>query len=177
MLALRAADRDRPLFGSLLDRRRHVRAASSTALGWRMATELGAPDSSWSLALEGLALQFVAAMSRVSVEPAGAWLATVRELLHDRSPEQVSLGELAAAVGRHPTHIARAFRKEYGVSVGEYARRLRLDWATTRLACHELPLARLAAEAGFADQSHFTRAFSRHTGLTPGRYRRLLERN
>jgi AraC-like DNA-binding protein len=34
------------------------------------------------------------------------------------------------------------------------------------------PLAALALEAGFADQSHFTRSFRRRTGLPPGKYRR-----
>jgi AraC-like DNA-binding protein len=37
------------------------------------------------------------------------------------------------------------------------------------------PLVAVALEAGFADQSHFTRAFKRHTGLAPGRYRRELQ--
>jgi AraC family transcriptional regulator len=60
------------------------------------------------------------------------------------------------------------------VSVGEYLRRLRLDWAASQLAATETPLALLAAEAGFADQSHFTRAFKRHAGLTPARYRSMV---
>jgi AraC-like DNA-binding protein len=32
----------------------------------------------------------------------------------------------------------------------------------------------IALEAGFADQSHFTRSFRRHHGITPGRYRELV---
>jgi AraC family transcriptional regulator len=172
VLTVRAAD-ESPLFGSLLMRRRHLRAAASTALGWRMATELEATDECWSLALEGLALQLIAMAERASCERPGPWLARVRELLHDRAPEQASLGELAAAVGRHPTHVARVFRREYGLSVGEYARSLRLEWAASRLALDDAPLAQVALEAGFADQSHFTRAFRRHAGVTPGRYREL----
>jgi AraC-like DNA-binding protein len=58
--------------------------------------------------------------------------------------------------------------------VGEYVRRLRLDWATAQLAATDTPLAVLAAEAGFADQSHFTRAFKGYAGLTPGKYRRFV---
>jgi AraC family transcriptional regulator len=60
------------------------------------------------------------------------------------------------------------------VSVGEYVRRERLDWAVAQLTTTDTPVATVAAEAGFADQSHFTRAFKRHTGLTPGRYRRVV---
>jgi AraC family transcriptional regulator len=61
-----------------------------------------------------------------------------------------------------------------GVSVGDYVRRLRLEWAANELATSELPLADVAIGAGFVDQSHFTRAFKRHTGVTPGRFRALL---
>lgn len=172
VLTVRAAD-ESPLLGSLLTRRRHLRASASAALGWRMATELEATDECWSLALEGLALQLVATAERASCERAGTWLTHVRELLHDRAPEQASLTELADAVGRHPTHVARVFRREYGLSVGEYARSLRLEWAASRLAFDDAPLAQVALEAGFADQSHFTRAFRRHAGVTPGRYREL----
>lgn len=172
-----AADGESGALGSFLTKRRHVRAASSTALAWRMATELEARDASWSLALEGLVLQLLATAGRASTEPlpgSGTWVSAVRDALHDHAPRHPSLQELAAAVGRHPTHIARAFRREYGLTVCQYARGLRLDWAASRLALEDIPLARVALDAGFADQSHFTRAFRRHTGVTPGRYRELL---
>lgn len=165
-------------FGSLLSRRRHARVAASTALGWRMAVELTARDAVSSLALEGLVLQLLATAGRVSHDPprdSGGWLHAARDLLHERMPDHPSLTELAAAVGRHPTHVARAFRREYGVTVAEYARTLRLEWAQAQLALEDSSLARIATEAGFADQSHFTRAFRRHTGLTPGRYRARLQ--
>jgi transcriptional regulator GlxA family with amidase domain len=63
------------------------------------------------------------------------------------------------------------FRARYGDSLGGYARGLRLDWAAEQLVRSEVPLARLACEAGFVDQSHFTRAFRARFGLAPGRYR------
>jgi AraC family transcriptional regulator len=98
----------------------------------------------------------------------------VRELLHERAPATATLSELADAVGVHRIHLARSFRREYGVTLGEYARSLRLEWATAQLAQDETSLAEIATRAGFADQSHFTRAFRAHTGVTPGRYRELL---
>ena len=79
--------------------------------------------------------------------------------------------ELAQTVGVHPTYLARAFRAQYGLSVGEYGRRLRLAWAAAELARGDTPLAEIAASAGFADQSHFTRVFKTHLGSTPARYR------
>jgi AraC-like DNA-binding protein len=51
-----------------------------------------------------------------------------------------------------------------------------LEWATTRLGETDEPIAQIALDAGFADQSHLTRAFKQHTGLTPAEYRRALGR-
>ena len=74
----------------------------------------------------------------------------------------------------HPVLLARAFRTYFGTSPGRYLRRLRLDWAAAELLATQRRLADIALQAGFADQSHFTRAFRRHTGLTPGQYRLAL---
>jgi AraC family transcriptional regulator len=136
----------------------------------------GAPDASWSAAAEALLVQLVAAAARAEdartarVKP---WLRDVHELVHDRAPERFSLGELAEWAGVHPVHLARSFKRAYGWTVCEYGRAVRLDWAAKELL-GDAPIARLAIDAGFADQSHFTRAFRRHTGLTPGRYRELV---
>jgi AraC family transcriptional regulator len=88
------------------------------------------------------------------------------------APEGVTLSALASAVGLHPVYVARAFRARYGCAVGEYARRLRIGRAARELADGTQPLAVIAAQAGFADQSHFSRVFRRHTGLSPSAYRR-----
>jgi AraC family transcriptional regulator len=127
--------------------------------------------------VEGLVLQLLALGERESTpgKSSAAWLSTVIEQLHERIPHAPSLGELAAAAGVHPGHLARAFRQAFGVTVCEYSRSLRLDWAAERLD-GDATLAQVALEAGFADQSHFTRAFRRHFGVTPGRYRELLRR-
>jgi AraC family transcriptional regulator len=160
-------------------RLRHARAAAATVLGRRLAAELRAQDSSWGLAAQGLALQLLALAGRSwpETQPLRAsWLRDVRDLLDERVPAQPTLTELADVVGVHPVHLARSFRREYGVTVAQYARSLRLDWAAQRLIEGGSTLAEVAAEAGFADQSHFTRAFRNYVGVTPGRYRELLRR-
>jgi AraC family transcriptional regulator len=80
---------------------------------------------------------------------------------------------LAAALGLHPVYLARAFRRHLGCSPGEYQRRARLARAAVRLTSDALT-SRVAAEAGFADQSHFHRCFGRAVGLAPGRWRALI---
>ena len=105
------------------------------------------------------------------MDRAPAWLSAAEELLRARIGECVRLSELAAEIDVPATQVARAFRAHRGVSVGEYGRRLRIEWAAAEVAGGDRSLVEIAAEAGFADQSHFTRFFRRYVGTTPGRYR------
>jgi AraC family transcriptional regulator len=137
----------------------------------------GGPDASWSAAAEALLVQLVAAAARaedVRTARAKPWLRDVHDLVRDSAPARYSLGELAETAGVHPVTLARSFKRSYGRTVQEYGRAVRLDWAARQLAS-DVPIARVACEAGFADQSHFTRAFRKHTGVTPGRYRALVQ--
>jgi AraC family transcriptional regulator len=149
-----------------------VRDWAATLVAFRIARELADPDPFTPLALEGLALELMAAAARgPSLPRAAPWLERARGLLHERCREPLSVAELAVEVNVSPSHLARAFRAHYGDSVGGYARRARLEWAAGRVVHTNVPLVRLAAEAGFVDQSHFTRAFKREFGLTPARFR------
>jgi AraC family transcriptional regulator len=147
-------------------------------LARRLARELTASDQAASLVIEGLALELIAAAARHAASPIPraarpAWVRQARERLHDGAHEGVSVADVAAGAGVHPVHLARVFRACFGLSPGEYVRRVRLEHATARLAATTDALADIAHDAGFADQSHFTRAFRQHTGLSPGAFRRL----
>jgi AraC family transcriptional regulator len=100
------------------------------------------------------------------------WLRTLHDQLHDCAGVAPPVRDLAASAGVHPVYLARAFRRAYGAPVTEYARRLRVRAAADRVASTGLPLARIACDAGFADQAHLTRELRRETGLTPGALRR-----
>ena len=133
------------------------------------------PDALSPLAVEGLTLEILAAAARLDRDAGRAlppWLRQARELLDDRFAEPLSLGEVAAAVGVHPVHLAACFRRHFRASVGEYLRQRRVEAAARLLTATDTPLAEVALAVGFADQSHFTRTFRRHTGRTPSRYRR-----
>ncbi len=138
--------------------------------------EMRAPDELRLLALEGLALEMLAQSARphgnVPGERRSRWLANVEERLRAEFRLPPSLRDLAREAGVHPVHLARSFRAGTGVSVGAFVRKLRLEWAEQQLVGTTRPLAEVSAEAGFADQSHFTRLFRVRTGLTPARYRR-----
>jgi AraC family transcriptional regulator len=150
-------------------------------LAWRLAAELRASDAAAPLAAEGFALEILAATAREAaidrrVGRAPRWLNAAEEFLRARVEAPVGLSEVAEAVGVSAAHLARVFRARYGTSVGEYGRRLRLDWAVAEIARGEAPIAEIAAQAGFADQSHFTRLFRQHVGMTPARFREEARR-
>jgi AraC-like DNA-binding protein len=102
------------------------------------------------------------------------WLERVRNILEQRFAEPYKLSEIAAEAGVHPVHLAREFRKYYGTSVGEYLRRVRIEYACRELMGSNAAVTNIAFAAGFADQSHFSRTFKRLCGTTPGRYRGLF---
>ena len=141
-----------------------------------LLAELGRRDPDSTLAIESLTWEILFAVSGQPAAPAATprWLRSARDLLDGHFDERVSLRGLAREAGVHPVYFAAAFRRFHGCSVGEYLRRRRLQYARRRLADPEVPLARVAAEAGFADQSHLTRTFKRFTGMTPSRYRTFL---
>ena len=146
-----------------------------TRLVTRLYKEFRNVDKVSPLSIEGLGLEILAAFSRQSeTAPEGylpGWLRDARELLHDRLCETMTLAEISSQVGVHPLRLARAFRKRYGCSLGEYQRRLRVEQASRQLATTRRSLADIAVSAGFADQAHFSRVFKDHTGLTPAKFR------
>jgi AraC family transcriptional regulator len=163
-------------YGIRLDEIRYLQDWGIAALAVRIARELESPDGVSPLVVEGLVLELFALLGRRTEresEPGHApkWLAQAREAVHDRFAQGFSVADIAAEVRVHPAHLAREFRRHYGLPIGAYARRLRLDSAAARLATTDDSLTAIAYDSGFAHQSHFTRAFKHHTGLTPARYR------
>jgi AraC family transcriptional regulator len=99
------------------------------------------------------------------------WLRQVRDLLHEGFRQRLTLDGIAESVGVHPAHLARVFRQQQGCTVGDYVRRLRIEYACHCLRTSDTALATVALAAGFSDQSHFSRVFKRQTGLSPAVFR------
>jgi AraC-like DNA-binding protein len=144
-------------------------------LAARMYRETRIFDRASPLVVEGLMLEFLGLATRRggAAPPRNVVrLARVRDALHARFREDISLGPLARDAGLTPAALARQFRREYGCTVGTYLRRLRVRHAARLLTETELPLSHVAVEAGFCDQSHLCRVFRWFTGTSPGEYRR-----
>jgi AraC-like DNA-binding protein len=93
----------------------------------------------------------------------------LRAWLDARLTESVTLADAATDLHASVTVLARAFARDFGIPPHAYVIGRRLDLARDRILDGE-PLAVVAADLGFADQAHLTRAFKRFLGTTPGRF-------
>jgi len=174
-----------PAFGArewsdsrLLDDILYTEETSITGIGWRLRREIRAPDSATPLAVSELVQELLGAADSerargIRERSAPSWLSRVRDQL-DHASGDIDCTQLASALGVHPRHMMRAFRRYAGCSLGEYLRRRRVRRAQRLLTESDLTVAQVAVDTGFYDQSHFTRTFRRLSGLTPGAYRELM---
>lgn len=161
----------------MLETLNHLSVGGVFELARRLGREVEEPDDVSPLSMQAIALEMLVRAARVkearqSGRRPPAWLARVRDLIHEHFRERLTLADLAREAGVHPAHLACVFREHHGVPVGTYIRRLKLEWAADRVASTRSALGRIAVQAGFADQSHFNRLFKRRMGMTPGQYRR-----
>ena len=103
---------------------------------------------------------------------AGVAAAVAFARLH--SSEPVTVAELAAAARLTASQMDRAIKRTLGLSAKQLLLRMRLEEAVLRLRTTEMPVAQIASECGYYDQSAFTRQFRRVVGMSPGAYRSAL---
>jgi len=90
-----------------------------------------------------------------------------REYLEAHFARNISLAQLVQVTGLSPFHLTRTFHQLTGLPPHAYLNQIRLEHAK-QLLLAGYPIATVAYEAGFADQSHFTKRFKRVYGVTPG---------
>jgi AraC-like DNA-binding protein len=98
-------------------------------------------------------------------------LQRVHEYLREHVGEHLRLADLAALASMSRFQLTRQFEKAYGLPVHAYQVHLKLAEAKRRLR-GGAPIATVAADLGFADQSHLHRRFRGAFGMTPGEWRR-----
>ena len=133
-----------------------------------------APDDLCGESLLAEMLGTVACLPRESAKGSPSWLTRVLDKLEAEFCERITLDDLSKEAGVHPVHLSRVFRRQMREGVGEWVHRLRVQEACQRMFQEEMSLADIALATGFADQSHFTRAFRRVTGMSPGAFRQLV---
>jgi AraC family transcriptional regulator len=96
-----------------------------------------------------------------------------KEILSSNLAGNIELTALARECGLSVSHFSRAFRRSTGAPPHQWLLERRVAVAKPLLRDRQLPLSDVALACGFADQSHFTRIFSRFVGVSPGAWRRL----
>jgi AraC family transcriptional regulator len=158
---------------------RLIRNQSAVAWANRVRAEVREPDSVSSMAIDGAMILMLAEIARVRADDESTrprWLRTVEEAIDTYIGEPPATEALAALAGVHPSHLLRVFRKYNKTTISNFVRRRRIELARNQVAMGKIPLAVIALNAGFADQSHFTRVFRKAFGETPGQYARSLRR-
>lgn len=98
------------------------------------------------------------------------------EMMDSNRPERVMLTEIADRLDMSVNHFIRGFREAEGISPYQWYMQRRIARAMKLLHDGAVPLSKVATACGFADQSHFTKAFTRVIGISPGRWRRNLKK-
>ena len=151
--------------------------ARVAALASRLCAELaceedGLPRDSLGAEVLGLCVRSLTGArteraARRAARAAAGWL---RAELQDPP----SMTQMAEELGVERSALAHAFRSAYGCSMGDYLRRLRVEFVAHELRRSSRPLSELALSAGFTDQAHLCRWFRRVVGATPAEYRRCI---
>jgi AraC-like DNA-binding protein len=150
-----------------------VEALGAAASAVFSAVETRAPALAVQTRLAECALQVVPLLAAPTTDRASApdkgSAARIRDVLHDRLTEDVSLDDLARQVGLSRTYVVHAFRRVFQLPPYEYLMHVRVAKARDLLAAGGRPVD-VAHACGFCDQSHLNRWFRAVVGVTPGKY-------
>jgi AraC-like DNA-binding protein len=116
----------------------------------------------------GIRVPAISSMDAIAV-------ARVRDYLHAHVDRDVRVGELAALASMSRFQLTRQVARAFGLPLHAYHLHLRLEESKRRMRAGE-PVAAVAANLGFADQSHFHRRFKGAFGATPGQWRQSVRR-
>jgi AraC family transcriptional regulator len=170
---------DRPgIAGAEAEIPRIAPAGFLEGLALKLYREFQSPDALSDLIVEGAFLELLGRWFRENFHKdhsSPSWLRRVKELLQDCFRNPVSLNQIAYIAGVHPSHAAREFHRVYGMTIGEYMRKLRVEFVAERLVYSgktPASLTDLALNAGFSSQAHMAAVFKRVIGMTPGEYRK-----
>ena len=106
-----------------------------------------------------------------------AWqVRRAKEILSGNLDGRVPLKEVARECGLSVSYFSCAFRRSTGTAPHKWILMLRVEAAKQKLRESRLSLRDVALACGFADQSHLTQVFTRIVGLSPGAWRRALEK-
>lgn len=100
-----------------------------------------------------------------------SWMEEAMEYIHARFHQGITVNQVAEHVGIHRTHFSKQFHQQYKVPPAEYIRSLKLEKARRLLSDTNDSVAEIAEAIGYPDVFSFSKAFKKHSGFTPKKYR------
>ena len=85
--------------------------------------------------------------------------------------ESISMQELAGLTNLSASYLSTLFKKETGITVSDYITSKKMEAASNMLKYSDYTYAEISSFLNFSSQSHFTRVFKKHKGITPKQYR------
>jgi AraC-like DNA-binding protein len=108
-----------------------------------------------------------------SADPEMSRLVPALKFMEQEFHRGPTLTEIAKIVHLSPFHFHRRFTELFGLTPKHFLLECQIHDAKGHLLSGEKELTKIAADCGFAHQSHFTSRFKQATGLTPTRWRRM----
>ncbi|WP_368698021.1 helix-turn-helix domain-containing protein [Paraburkholderia sp. BR14319] len=151
-------------------------------LGQALLPALARPDEATQLFVDHMALAFQAHVAhqyggvnarrdKLHSRLAPWQERRAKELLLAHLDGKISLADVARACGLSRGYFLKAFHQTTGLPPYRWLVSQRIELAKAYLRDAQMPLSAISQACGFADQSHFTRSFTRVTGVSPGRWR------
>ena len=121
---------------------------------------------------EEIMMSWVCSLSKTKeIKPDPAWFRKLKQAIADEPMAFHSIYSLADKACVHPVYLARAFKENTGMTLGEYQLKTKLQRSLQWLYCQDYSIGEVAHASGFYDPAHYIKTFKLYFDVTPRRYR------
>lgn len=149
----------------------HLHKASSYYAG--KIENLGSVKESFSLQ-EEMIREYCLLVKRHSLSRYSYVVGRAITIINYDLQADLSLKSISEQLNVSPAYFSGLFKKECGCTLTDYVNNMRLERAIELLHKSENQVQSIAYECGFQDPNYFIRLFKKHTGMTPGQYRKTM---
>ncbi len=107
--------------------------------------------------------------------PVAGIYSEVFEYIESHLSDKIDNSQLADIHRQSPSHFIRDFKKAVSITPAKFVTQRRIAKAIELLVFTDRTIEKIAADTGFSDRFHFSKAFKRYTATTPAQYRKALK--
>ncbi|MBP3591304.1 MAG: helix-turn-helix domain-containing protein [Clostridia bacterium] len=111
-------------------------------------------------------------LTEVAMGGGNPYINRVKQMILDDPSARYTLAKIAGLVHISPQYLCAIFKKHEGCRLFEYIERKRIDHAKKLILCYNIPLSKIAQQAGFGDYFSFAHAFKKHEGITAMQFKK-----